>query len=201
MAFDWQTAITILDPIGYGPLVSGISDSSEAAKREKELGEAPKFEMPESLGQYQDLMKTRTRQEMPGLSQREAAIETGVAHGASAVGRMADTGWGAQGAIDALQEGARKDMRSLGIEALQYQRGTEEQYGQSLQAQAPYDVMQWERDEWMPWQIAKNEIAALRGAGQASAASGSDAMTAAAMQYMNMQQQQNYYNQQQQRYI
>ena len=70
----------------------GKSWEEEAREKEKELGPAPTFSIPESQRRYEDYMKTRSRQAMPGSELMEQNIEETTAGTLSAAGHVADTG-------------------------------------------------------------------------------------------------------------
>ena len=171
---------------GIAEEIVGWGWDEEAEKKEKELGPAPTFSIPESQRRYEDYMKTRSRQAMPGSELMEQNIEETTAGTLSAAGRVADTGWGAQGAGLRATEDRRRRLRKMGSMQEQYKAASTADAAGAVKSRTPYETMQYEYNEWLPWQIGKNEIAAIRGAGQQQLMGGLDQAAAASIYGANI---------------
>ena len=195
----WASLIPMALGIAEGQIESlfGKSWEEEAREKEKELGPAPTFSIPESQRRYEDYMKTRSRQAMPGSEFMEQNIEDTTSDTLSRAGRVADTGWGAQGAGLRATEDRRRRLRKMGSMQEQYKPAATADAAGAVKSRTPYETAQYEYNEWLPWQIQKNEIAALRGAGQQQMMSTLDRGAAAGIYGANIYNTQKMYQQEQ----
>lgn len=179
MASNWEKALTILEPLFLAPLVSGLNDVDEAAEREKALGPAPKFEIPSSYDQYTKLMKERSEQQMPGYDAMSTDIQEQAAANATGVSQLS-SGPEAIMNMDAVYGDQSTQLRDLGMRASEWQNQAQMGYQQALYGRGQLEQQQFEYNEWLPWQIEKNEIASMRTAGQQMAASGTEGIASGA---------------------
>ena len=87
---------------------------------------------------------------------------------------------------NAAQANRKQYLRQLGIGNDVYQSQAEERSIQAGASGAAYENMEFEYNEWLPWQIAKNEIASIRGTGQQQLIGGLDQAAAAGIQGANI---------------
>ena len=181
----WTETLPDLDPIIFGPIADSMGKTREAEKREKALGESPKYEIPESVDQYEEMMRTLSQGETPGydlmkedIQERGAADMTGVSQLSSPEQALSGAG--------AVSYDQMNQLSDLGMRAFEWRDQANLGYAGAMQDTAQQEAMQYEYNEWLPWQIAKNEIASLRGAGQAAQQSGTDTMGAAGIQAVSM---------------
>ena len=182
MADNWGGIVSIALAGASGLVENLFGKSMEEQAREKEaaLGAAPKFEVPKSQLEYERLMATKSRQEMPGASRMQENIEA-----APSGARMAGTQVGGLGASNMAADKRKRFLRQLGIGKQQYRSQAELDNIGAVASRTPYEVMQHDY-EWRDWQIAKNEIATLRGAGQNEIMSGLDRGAAAGIYTSSM---------------
>ena len=188
MATDWAgiVGVALGGASGLVENLFGKSWEEQAEEKEKQLGPAPTFSIPESQKRYEDYMKTRSRQAMPGSELMEQSIEDTTSDTLSRAGMVANTGWGAQGAGLGATENRRRRLRKLGSMQEQYKRAAQTDYAGAVKSRTPYETMQYEYNEWLPWQIQKNEIASIRGAGQQQLMTGMDRGAAMGIYGANM---------------
>lgn len=157
----------------------GTSMEEEADKKRAALGAPPKYDIPQSQIDSEQLARIRTRQEMPEYSKILAQIDANAANQASATARVSGSQYGAMAGSGAAQANRKKYLRQLGIASDVSRSQAEQQSINATASGAQYEQMQFEYNEWLPWQIAKNEIAAIRGVGQQQIMSGLDTAAAA----------------------
>ena len=138
-------------------------------------------------------MRKRVRQGMPGYDAISQGIDSTAATSMGASARAAGSQVGAQAGANLALNKRRRDIRQLGIAAQQYRDRAEFQSGQATKSRAPYEMAQYEYNEWLPWQIAKNEIAGIRGTGQQQLMTGLDQGAAAGIHTANLFAQNQYY--------
>jgi hypothetical protein len=195
---DWGGIVSLLlsGASGLVENLIGQDMSKEAEKKRAALGEPPKFEIPQSQLDHEKLMRTRARQEMPGAAQMRAGIEAQTGQAAGAASMAAGSQVGALAGSNLAQSNRRRQLRQLGIAGQVYSDRAQMGNIQATASRAPYEQMQFEYNEWLPWQIAKNEIASIRGVGQQQLVGGLDRLAATGIQGANMYAQNQYYNQQ-----
>jgi hypothetical protein len=159
---------------GLAENLFGVSWEEEAKKKDAALGPAPTFEMPQSQLDYEKLLNARKRQEMPGHSDALAQADIQRSLQAAGAARVAGSPYGAQAGLGLAEGNRRRQLRRLGIEQEAYTSMAEDASTQAAMQRAPFEQMQFEYNEWLPWQIAKNEIASIRGTGQQQLISGLD---------------------------
>jgi len=164
----------------------GQSWEDDANKKEAALGGAPEFSTPQSQLEYEQLAKTQANQDMPGYADQVRQIEANSAYATASTARAAGSQYGAMAGSNAAQANRKKYLRQLGIGNDVYQSGAEERSIQATASRAPYEQMEFEYNEWLPWQIAKNEIASIRGTGQQQLIGGLDQAAAAGIQGANI---------------
>lgn len=147
---------------------------NEADKREAALGEAPKFSTPQSQADYEALMKSKAGQDMPGYTDMLNQVEASTAYEASAGARVSGSQYGAMAAGNAAQGNRRKYLRQLGIQNDVSKSSAELEATMAGASGTQFDIMEYEYNDNIPWQMAKNEIAALRGYGQQKIVGGLD---------------------------
>jgi hypothetical protein len=185
MATNWEKALGILEPLFSAPLVSGLNAIDEAKKREKALGGPPQYEIPESVDQYEEMMRTLSQGEVPGYGLMKEDIQERGAADMTGVSQLSSP----EQALSGVREVSYDQMNQLsdlGMRAFEWRDQANLGYAGAMQNTAQQETMQYEYNEWLPWQIAKNEIASLRGAGQAAQQSGTDTMGAAGIQAVSM---------------
>lgn len=176
----------------------GYNMEDEAIAKEKALGDAPKMGIPDSQIAFEEGMRKRMGSNMPGYSQMESDINSTAATGMGASARVSDSQVGALGGANRSMVSRKRDLRRLGVANLQSQDTATVQYGEAVKSRVPYEQAQFETNEWLPWQINKNEIAAIRGSGQQQLMTSLDQGAAAGIYGMNLMDQNKYYNQQMQ---
>jgi len=159
----------------------GTSMEEEAAKKEAKLGEAPKFEVPTSQIAFEEGMRKRTRQDMPGMDAINQSIESSISTGRGAAARASGSQVGAMGGSNASLISRKKQLRQLGISNDQFKSQAQTEYGGAVKSRGQYEQNQFEYNKWLPWQIAQNEIASMVGYGQQKLMSGMDNASAAAI--------------------
>jgi len=177
---DWGGIIgTVLGGVsGLAENLFGTSWEEEANAKEKELGDAPKFGIPQSQQEYEQLMQSKVGQNMPGYGDMLAQIEAQTAYQSVSSGMASGSQYGAMAGQNAAQSNRRRYLRQLGISNEGYKSNAEMGSIQATASRAPYEQAQFEYNEWLPWQIAKNEIASIRGTGQQQLMSGIDTLGA-----------------------
>lgn len=168
------------DPILLGPIIEGIRKTDEASAREAALGDAPKFEIPSNYDQYMNVMKERAGQQMPGYDAMSQDIQEAAAANATGVAQLSSGPEAVMG-MDAVYGDQASQLRDLGMRASQWQNQAELGYQQAQYGRGALEQQQFEYNEWLPWQIKKNEIASMRNAGNQMAAGGTDGMGAGAV--------------------
>lgn len=152
----------------------GTSMEDEARKKEAALGDAPKFAIPDSQIAFEEGMRKRMGKNMPGYSQMESDINSTAATSMGASARVSGSQVGAMGGANRSMASRKRQLRQLGVANLQSQDTAKLQYGEAVKSRGQYEQAQFEYNEWLPWQIQKNEIAAIRGSGQQRLMSGLD---------------------------
>jgi hypothetical protein len=180
MASNWEKALTVLEPLFTAPLVSGRSKTKEAAAREAALGGPPEFQVPSSYDQYTSLLKERAGQQMPGYDDMSSDIQQQAAANATGVTQLTSGPEAVMG-INSVYNNQANQLRDLGMRASQWQQEQEMRYLGAQQGRGELEQQQFEYNQWLPWQIQKNEIASLRGAGNQMVASGMDNLGAGAV--------------------
>lgn len=165
---------TIEQYIGYDYL-------DEAEKKAAKTGEAPKFEVPTSQIAFEEGMRKRTKQDMPGIDAINQSIESSISTGRGAAARASGSQVGAMGGSNASLVNRKKQLRQLGISNDQFKSQAELEYGGAVKSRGQYEQNQFEYNKWLPWQIAQNEIASMVGYGQQKLMSGMDNASAAAI--------------------
>jgi len=168
------------DPVLIGPMIDSVRADKEAQRREDALGASPKFEIPESYTLALNQLKKRQKEQMPGYDEAMAGIQQGAAADMTGAQQLS-SGPNAIMAQSGIYGDQMARMQDLGARASQWQREQEQRYAQMLQGQAGLEAQQFEYNEWIPWQTQKNEINAMRNAGQSAQKSGSDTMMSAAI--------------------
>lgn len=181
----WTETLPGLDPIIFGPIAEGMVATREADDREAALGAAPQFEIPSSYDKYTKLMKERSEQQMPGYDAMSTDIQEQAAANATGVSQLS-SGPQAIMNMDAVYGDQATQLRDLGMRASEWQNQAQMGYQQAQYGRGQLEQQQFEYNEWLPWQIQKNEIASLRTAGQQMSASGSDNMGAAGVSAASM---------------
>jgi len=151
---------------GLAENLFGTNWEAEANAKEKALGDSPKFDTPQSQTEYENLMRSRAREDMPGYNDMLNQIEAQTAYQAGAGARVADSQYGAMAAGGAAQANRRRYLRQLGIQNQASKSDAELAAIQAGASGAQYDMMKYEYNDNIPWQVAKNEIASLRGFAQ-----------------------------------
>jgi hypothetical protein len=168
------------DPILFGPIAEGILAEDEAKSREKELGPAPTFNIPEGYDFALKQLRKRQNQQMPGYGAAMAGIEQAAAANATGVSQLM-SGPDAVMAQSGIYGDKVAQIQDLSARARQWQQEQRDRYAQGLRGRAGLEAEQFEYNQWLPWQIGKNEAAAMRYAGQQAQQSGADTMGAAGM--------------------
>ena len=168
------------DPVIFGPMAEGMLAEDEAKKRESELT-TPQYEIPESYDLALSQLKKRSQQKMPGYDEAMAGIQQATAANATGAQQLS-SGPEAIMAQSGIYGDEMSQIQDLGSRASQWQQQQQAQYARGLQGRAGMETQQFEYNQWLPWQIEKNEIASMRYAGQGAQASGSDTMGAAGVQ-------------------
>jgi len=169
------------DPVLIGPIIEGVRADDEAKKREKALGSSPEFQIPESYDLALEQLRKRQKDTMPGYDEAMAGIQQETAANVTGAQQLS-SGPEAIMAQSGIYGDQQARIQDLGMRASQWQQQQQQQYAQMLQGRAGMEMQQFEYNQWLPWQIQKNEIASLRGAGQAAQQSGADTMGAAGVQ-------------------
>ena len=151
---------------GMAETFVGYGWEDEANAKEKKLGDAPKFGIPQSQQEYEQLMNSKVGQNMPGYGDMLAQIEAQTAYQSVSSGMASGSQYGAMAGQNAAQSNRRRYLRQLGITNEGYKSGAELGAIQATASRTPSEIMQYEYNENIPWQIAKNEIASIRGTGQ-----------------------------------
>lgn len=176
MATDWGGIISTA--IGGTAAVAenlfGKNMVNEADKREAALGEAPEFSTPQSQTDYEALMKSKAGQDMPGYTDMLNQVEASTAYQASAGARASGSQYGAMAAGNAAQSNRRRYLRQLGIQNDVSKSSAKLDSTMAGASGTQFDIMAYEYNDNIPWQMAKNEIAALRGYGQQKIVGGLD---------------------------
>jgi len=162
----------------------GMSWLSTSNRRDEELGDAPKMEVPKSVDDYINLARKQSRSEMPGsteMRQDIAETQASTLSSASQAGQGAD----AMAAILSSGQNRMKALSQMGIAAAQYSSGKQDQYAQAVGQRAPWEQQQFEYNQWVPWQQKKNEITSMRNLGMSMIAGGGDMSAAAAISGSN----------------
>ena len=183
----WEYAALLADPTGT---LTGLMGMSEANKREEALGGPPQYEIPESYDLALSQMKKRSKQQMPGYDEAMAGIQQDAAANATGANQLS-SGPEAIMAQNSIYGNEMAQIQDLGSRASQWQQQQQAQYARGLQGRAGMETQQFEYNQWLPWQIQKNEIASLRGAGNTAVASGMDNMMATGVQAINESSNQN----------
>ncbi len=178
---------------GLGQNLFGTSWKEEANRKEAALGDAHKFSIPQSQLDYEQLMGSYAGQDMPNYSELVNQARATSDYQAASAGRVASSQFGAMGGANAAQAGRKKYLRQLGIANDAYKSNAEAGAIEAQMGRAPYEQMQFEYNEFLPWQIAKNEIASIRGVGQQQLTSGLDTAAAAGIHATNIYQQNQQY--------
>lgn len=186
-----------------GLLLSGVTGLAEnlfgedleqkAKDKEAALGAAPTFDIPESQLAFEDAMNKRVRKGMPGATQMREDIDSTAATSMGASARAGGTQAAGLGGANLALDRRRKGIRQLGIANEKFRSLAEAQRAEAVKSRAPYEIAQYEYNEWLPWQIEKNEIAALRGAGQQQLMTSLDRGAAAGIHGSNLFSQNKYY--------
>ena len=178
---------------GLAENLFGTSWEDTANQKEAALGGAPKFGIPKSQLEYEEVMKGYSKQNMPGYADMVNQARATSDYQTASAGRVAGSQYGALGGANAAQAGRKKYLRQLGIANDSYKSNAEAGAIEAQMGRAPYEQMQFDYNEWLPWQIAKNEIASIRGAGQQQLTSGLDNAGASAIHATNIYQQNKQY--------
>lgn len=167
-----------------GGLLGGITDTivgeinqSQARDREKALGPAPEFTIPESVDKYINYQKRLSQRAAPGYGEELEAIEEGYATDVSSASQLGDNIANTLDAMGGLSGRRSMDLRKLGQAATQQQIAADMGYSSAVLSKAPYELMPGEYD-FLKWQIGKNEVASLRGSSQAQLSSSFDQLGA-----------------------
>lgn len=122
---------------------------------------------------------------MPGYDAMQAGIMDEAAANATGVAQLTSGPEAVMGTSSVYNNQANQ-LRDLGMRASQWQQEQEMRYLGAQQGRGELEQQQFEYNKWLPWQIEKNEIASLRGAGQQMQASGLDTLGATGMQAASM---------------
>ena len=180
MGLTWEGVLNTLDPLFLGPIITGITDNQAAKDAEKLRTDPPKFEIPKSYDDYVKQMKERSQQQMPGFDAMKTGIEEAAAANATGVGQLESGPEAIMGMNDVYGEQTNQ-LRDLGMRASAWQNEQQLGYQQAVQGRGVLEQQQFDYNEWLPWQIKKNEIASMRNAGNQMVSQGSDAQAAAGM--------------------
>jgi len=131
-------------------------------------------------------MKRNAAGQMPGYDQEMAGIEQGTAQTLTGVRQLAGNQASAMAGLLGATSNQQDRVRELGIRALQYRQQQQQNLGQAYLQRAGAENQQFEYNQWLPWQMKKNQVDSLRGAGTQNIYGGLDQMGAAAIQGMNM---------------
>jgi len=181
----WTETLPGLDPIIFGPIAEGVRRSKSAEAMEAELGGLPAYEVPESYDRYTQMMRDRAQQQMPGYDTMQEDIMGQAAANATGVGQLSSGPEAVMGTGLAYQD-ASNQLQDLGLRAATYKQGNQQAYAGAVQGRSPYETMEYEYNQWIPWQIGMNEAMSMRNAGQAAQQSGTDTMGASAVTGLSM---------------
>ena len=170
---------------GLAKMGFGIADTVKANRMEKGLT-TPKYEIPKGLEDYESLMKRNAQGQMPGYDQEMAGIEQGTARTLTGVRQLASNQSSAMAGLLGSTSNQQDRVRELGVRALQYRQQQQQNLGQAYLQRAQAENQQFEYNQWLPWQMKKNQIQSLRGAGTQNIYGGLDSMASAAINGMNM---------------
>jgi len=167
MATDWGglagVAIGLLS--GQMETLFGKSWEEDAKAKEKALGAPPKMEMPQSQIDFEQMAARKTKQAMPGMQSLEDNIDQVASQSTSQSARAATGQFSAMGGGNRAQSNRRSQLRRMSAVQEGYADQAQMGAAQAVKSRAPYETMQYERNEFIPWQIQKNRIAAERGFG------------------------------------
>lgn len=171
--------------IGKKMRKEGESFYKQGKEMNAALGKSPTMEVPKSVDQYINLSRNLARQEMPGASQmRQDIAQTNASMLSSA--SQAGSGFDTMAAVLAAGQNRMNALRQMGIAAAQYTAGQQQQYAQAVASRAPWEQQQFEYNQWLPWQMRKNEAQDLMNTGLQMKYSGADIGAAAWTQGANM---------------
>ena len=173
------------DPVFLGPIIDGFRAEDRADAMEAELGPLPEYQVPESYDRYTQMMRDRAQQQMPGYETMQEDIMGQSAANATGVGQLSSGPEAVMGTGLAYQD-ASNQLQDLGLRAATYKQGNQQAYAGAVQGRSPYETMEYEYNQWIPWQIGMNEAMSMRNAGMGAQQSGSDTMGAAAMTGLSM---------------
>jgi hypothetical protein len=139
----------------------GFGLEDEAARKEAALGEAPKFETPESQIAFEESMRKRIRQGMPGATQMREDMDATAATSMGASARAGGTQAAGLGGANLALDRRKKGIRQLGIANQQFRSLAEAQRAEAVKSGAQYEIAEYEYNEWLPWQIASHRISTM----------------------------------------
>lgn len=147
-------------------LGSGISQSIKAKKLEKEAGDRPEYEIPESIQQMLDKSNALAQmRELPGANIMEERIRGTTSEMASRM-QEATAGTGAMlGGLAQLGRQEAAGLQDIGVRGAEFWSQNQQQLMSNLARMGQYEQEQWKQNMLEPYMESKYAEAALRGAG------------------------------------
>ena len=185
---------------GLANLITGVMVGKQGKKlskmstdKWKEKVGMPEYSTPESFKDYQELMRLRSRQEMPGYGEAKQAIEETTATGLGQLGQLG-SGSDRMAGLLGLMGDRRRALRQLGLSAMQYQDRAKRDYIGSVGQGAQYEDRAWEMNEYNPWQIKQNLQQGYQNAAMGMMSGGFEQMMGATTEGANLWAQQDWFN-------